>query len=368
MKRPRLLLLTTRFPYGKGEEFLETEIIYLAKHFDVTIIPWHPKPNLNIQRPIPTGVTLQPKITSPVIKNFIQLLKWFIHHPSNILILSKLLWKEISQFSFQPLTIRYFLNFAIHAIDLSNFLTKHYASKQIDIIYSYWLSPSALAGVLLKQKGITNVVISRAHRGDLYHDRAPLGYLPTQAQLLESIDNVFCISKHGVDYLRNHHPTHRAKIQLSRLGVHPAPTSNIQSEDGRLHLVSCAYLTPVKRIHLLIASLAQLTMPITWTHLGGGALEAAIKEQARALPLNVQWSITGHLSNHTIHHFYQKNPVDLFINVSESEGLPVSIMEALSYSIPVAATDVGGIKELIRPKKMVSYGPRVLLPKLLATH
>jgi glycosyltransferase involved in cell wall biosynthesis len=40
--------------------------------------------------------------------------------------------------------------------------------------------------------------------------------------------------------------------------------------------------------------------------------------------------------------------VDLFINSSESEGLPVSIMEAFAFSVPVIAPDVGGIREIVQ--------------------
>ena len=39
--------------------------------------------------------------------------------------------------------------------------------------------------------------------------------------------------------------------------------------------------------------------------------------------------------------------IDLFINTSSSEGVPVSIMEALSVGIPIIATDVGGTKEIV---------------------
>ena len=37
----------------------------------------------------------------------------------------------------------------------------------------------------------------------------------------------------------------------------------------------------------------------------------------------------------------------MFINCSESEGIPVSIMEALSFGIPVIATNVGGTSEVV---------------------
>ncbi|NMC40567.1 MAG: glycosyltransferase, partial [Bacteroidales bacterium] len=36
-----------------------------------------------------------------------------------------------------------------------------------------------------------------------------------------------------------------------------------------------------------------------------------------------------------------------FINVSSSEGVPVSVMEALSFGIPVIATDAGGTSEIV---------------------
>ena len=82
---------------------------------------------------------------------------------------------------------------------------------------------------------------------------------------------------------------------------------------------------------------------------GGRQAEEAIRQQAGALPVNIRWQITGHLSNSEILRFYRENPVDLFVNVSASEGLPVSMMEAMSYGIPVAATDVGGVSELVQP-------------------
>jgi glycosyltransferase involved in cell wall biosynthesis len=44
--------------------------------------------------------------------------------------------------------------------------------------------------------------------------------------------------------------------------------------------------------------------------------------------------------------FYKDNPVDVFLNVSESEGCPVSAQEAASCGVPIVATDVGGNSEV----------------------
>ena len=37
----------------------------------------------------------------------------------------------------------------------------------------------------------------------------------------------------------------------------------------------------------------------------------------------------------------------MFLNTSKSEGIPVSIMEAMSYGIPIIAPNVGGISEAV---------------------
>ena len=48
---------------------------------------------------------------------------------------------------------------------------------------------------------------------------------------------------------------------------------------------------------------------------------------------------------------YSKVPYHVFLNVSISEGIPVSIMEALSFGIPTIATNVGGTKEIVFDKR-----------------
>jgi len=45
--------------------------------------------------------------------------------------------------------------------------------------------------------------------------------------------------------------------------------------------------------------------------------------------------------------FYKNEPIDGFINVSTTEGLPVAMMEAISFGIPIIGTDVGGVKEIV---------------------
>lgn len=59
----------------------------------------------------------------------------------------------------------------------------------------------------------------------------------------------------------------------------------------------------------------------------------------------------GFIPNENVQEFYATHTVGAFLNVSESEGVPVSIMEAQSYGIPVIATDVGGTAEIVHDRQ-----------------
>ena len=63
--------------------------------------------------------------------------------------------------------------------------------------------------------------------------------------------------------------------------------------------------------------------------------------------VNVEFEFKGYFQNRAIYDFYKNNKIDLFMNVSESEGVPVSIMEAMSCHIPIVAPDVGGISDML---------------------
>ena len=62
---------------------------------------------------------------------------------------------------------------------------------------------------------------------------------------------------------------------------------------------------------------------------------------------NIKYDFKGYIQNSELLAYCKSNPFHLFVNVSESEGVPVSIMEALSFGTPVAATAVGGTPEIV---------------------
>jgi glycosyltransferase involved in cell wall biosynthesis len=62
---------------------------------------------------------------------------------------------------------------------------------------------------------------------------------------------------------------------------------------------------------------------------------------------NLSVDLVGVKSRREVYEAYRKMSADIFVNLSSSEGIPVSIMEAISAGIPVLAPDVGAMKEIV---------------------
>jgi len=197
----------------------------------------------------------------------------------------------------------------------------------------------------LKQRNIT--LVSRAHGYDLYEYRNKLNYLPLRETILSKLDRIYCCSKNGQIYLKEKYPIYQEKIAFSYLGT---KDYGVQSYSNCNLIVSCSNLISLKRIDLIIDCLYILkseNIDFMWYHIGDGPLYEKLYKKANSLLGKNQFQFLGYLENDKVIDFYRNNNVKLFINVSSSEGLPVSIMEAISFGIPAVATNVGGTKEIV---------------------
>ncbi len=103
---------------------------------------------------------------------------------------------------------------------------------------------------------------------------------------------------------------------------------------------------------ILIDALSRIDFTISWTHIGSGPLLKDLTEYAskKLNKQNIHFEFLGAMPNSAVMDYYQNNKISCFVNCSRSEGVPVSIMEAQSFGIPVIAPDVGGVAEQINNK------------------
>ena len=215
------------------------------------------------------------------------------------------------------------------------------------LVYSWWSVPEAL-GVAEQLRSTGVPMVTRIHGYDLYGEQDRLGFVPFQRQLIESVDRVFSASRAGERYLHSRFPDLADKLSVAYLGVDPPPATSVPSDDGIFRIVSCSSLVPVKRIGMLIEAfhlLGNRGMDFEWTHLGDGPERVSLQAQAAALGGRARF--LGQIPPDEVRPWLTRNPVDVFCNVSSSEGLPVTLMEAASCGIPLFATDVGGNDEIV---------------------
>lgn len=215
------------------------------------------------------------------------------------------------------------------------------------VLYSYWLYEAAYIAARLKRKFPGSRFVSRCHGYDLYEIRHPNGYLPFRDYIMRSADAVYPISEDGKAYLdRIYDGKWNDKVQVMRLGtdehgVNPEKESDVPT------LVSVSNLVAVKRVDRILDALKDCERLVRWYHFGDGPLRQALEQKAKELPAHIEYRFMGAVPNEKLMDFYRENHVDVFLNVSASEGVPVSVMEALSFGIPVVATDVGGTHEIV---------------------
>ena len=343
-----LIVLTEQFPYGNGETFLESEINYWNSFDRVLLCPLSVNiDKLNI-RDIKCCELVE--LSSSRVNKLLGILR---------VCLKREFWREAKKLREKsPKIIELFWKLLSMTVNMDNavFQINDYIIANIQMndelyLYAYWLYNPAYVAACLSEKN-PNVVkaVSRAHGFDVYEYRS-YNYLPYRQKIFDQLDGVYCVSENGVDYLKERYPEYTCKFHCAYLGTNDYGIETYKRESGMLRLVSCSSCIKLKRLDLLIDALSLLNgsnIKINWTHFGGGPLMDDLKFYAKEkLMDNIRFEFKGTVKNSNIMIAYKNAQYDLFVNVSETEGIPVSIMEAMSFGIPAMATNVGGTSELV---------------------
>jgi glycosyltransferase involved in cell wall biosynthesis len=141
-------------------------------------------------------------------------------------------------------------------------------------------------------------------------------------------------------------------IEVERVRAQRAHRDAVRAElglePGTLAVGTVANLRPVKAYpDLLTAALEVIErLPhVRFVTVGQGPQEAEVRALHSRLGLGDRVLLLGHRPDAV----RLMAACDVFVLSSLHEGLPVALMEALALGLPVVATDVGGIPELIEP-------------------
>lgn len=226
---------------------------------------------------------------------------------------------------------------------------RFYATQlpQNAVVYTYWFDELAIVANFIKDQRPDIKWISRAHGFDVYEEQSRHDFLFFKQNKFASIDELLVVSKNGEQYLKNQNPRYAKKIGHSYLGTNGFGPSIANSKKSHFTFATCAVIRSIKRLDLLMEMVKHLDFEsLTWHIIGDGEDMELLQSMAKELPSKVKCIFHRQCTKEQISNIYSLE-IDCFINVSSSEGLPVSIMEAISAGIPVIATDVGGTSEIV---------------------
>jgi glycosyltransferase involved in cell wall biosynthesis len=139
------------------------------------------------------------------------------------------------------------------------------------------------------------------------------------------------------------------KLKVIHNGIEISDRLN-KTSSNKIRIGSAGRFVPVKDFLLLVQIAAKVTKKnknIYFSIIGDGPEKMKILNLINDLDLKSNFQVYSFSEN--IDKFYQE--LDIYLNTSVHEGIPLSILEAMSYAIAVIAPDVGGLGEIIENEK-----------------
>ena len=243
---------------------------------------------------------------------------------------------------------------------LKTIFTIYKLGKNKDLIFVNGLgTETTIANIFLKKKIIRKVVgdpvweraYSKAKISESFDEFQVKNYgfsISLQKKVrsfsIKKSDIVVTPSKHLKNFILN--LGFKNKIEIINNGVFiPEENTNIFTND-QINITIVSRLVSHKNIKKIIRAISDLNDPLIYLNIIGDGPELN-QLQKISLESNNKDNIIFHgkLNRDDINHIFLKS--DIYIQASNYEGLPHSLLEAMSYGIPVLCTPVGECKEIL---------------------
>ena len=370
----KIAYITAQTPWGRGETFILEEMLEVKRQgIDLLIIPRNPPKEIfhkESEGLLEDSLWL-PLINFKMVINFLKVLfttvsLWKILENRNFKgatdghrkntekdvsvkfseILWLILWVLIKHSRNPWIFIKNLIVFP-KGVFIANIIQK----EKIQHIHAHWGSTTATMAYVISQ--ITGIPWSfTLHRWDIKENNM-------LKEKVKSAGFVRCISEHGknelFEIIGNEY---KEKIQVVHMGVKiPSGVSEFRKDKKNFTIVTPANLLGVKGHKYLIDACSILVKQdiknFECIFYGAGPLKTELENLVKEKKLTDYIKMPGAIPHEKLIEMYKNQDIDAVVLPSittsdgEHEGIPVSLMEAMAYKIPVISTDTGGIPELL---------------------
>jgi colanic acid/amylovoran biosynthesis glycosyltransferase len=219
------------------------------------------------------------------------------------------------------------------------------------VVHVYLGSEALRLTEYLRQESCAKVV--SFHGADLAHS-----FSKEDFKKLDAVTDLFLCRSESLREELLQRGCAETKIRLNRTGIPLGEDIGQKKRDITLkkpyNLLQVCRLIEKKGLDVTFKALAELKkqgLPCTLTLAGEGPEEAALRRLAGELGIENEVTFRGFLSQEALQVEFQK--ADVFVHPSretesgDREGIPNSLLEAMSWRLPVVSTRHSGIPEVI---------------------
>jgi N-acetyl-alpha-D-glucosaminyl L-malate synthase BshA len=221
----------------------------------------------------------------------------------------------------------------------------------LDVFHVHYSIPHSTAAFLARSMSEVPYVVT-LHGSDVTILGSDSSYLPINTYSIEESDAITAVSQ----FIANE--------AYERLGIQkeirvipnfvdeerftPAPCEIIERNNGRaVVVIHISNFRPVKRVHDLVYAMAIVKKEVPEAKLmlvGDGPDRHSVETLVKRLDLREQVMFTGFRSD--VPNLLRCS--DVVVLCSETESAPLTLLEGMSCGLPVIATSVGGIPEIVK--------------------
>jgi len=338
----KIVYITAKTPFDAQETFVLTELLALKElGIDLLIIPRdREKKIFNKEAESLIDITLS--IPWFNLRIVLALLRFMFTRPLQFLdLLNVVVFKaRNAKVGFKNLII----------LPKALYLCKFIKKESISHIHAHWASTTSTMAYIISR--VTGVPWSfTAHRWDIPENNI-LKQKCVTASFIRAID------KKGSEEIRQiiNDASLAQKILVIHMGVFLPKFDNRPCFKKRFTFLCPANFVLKKGHKYLFESckiLAEKGLKFKCLLAGDGPLKDKLRELVQKLNLTHSVEFLGRLPHEQLFDLYKSRRINAVILPSivtddgEKEGIPVALMEAMSYGIPVISTNTGGIPELI---------------------
>jgi len=336
--------ITAQIPWGRGETFIIDEMLAVkAAGANLVIIPRNPTKEVfhREARTLLENAVRLPLMNSRIIGVFLFSL---LTKPR----LYKILGAILHYSRTWHILIK---NLAV--VPKGVYITLLVKKKRVEHIHAHWGSTTATMALVTSE--LTSIPWSfTLHRWDIKEDNM-LKFKVQKAAFAR------CIAEDGrSEVLRIIGEAYQDQVKMLHLGVQVPDALPMQAHQLQLvFVIACpANFVPVKGHRFLVEACALLMRQETKNFqcllIGDGPLEESIRQQVAELGVGSFVKFLGRLPHDELLRMYKNGKINAIVLPSivtskgDKEGIPVALMEAMAYGIPVISTIIGGIPELVQ--------------------